>query len=488
MAGRQILQNFKLFHERAFVNGKWLCGKRTFPVFNPANGEILADVAESEKDDVINAIDSANSAFKEWKVTSCKYRSNVLKKLAQSLVDNRNELATIMTLECGKPLSESKGEVLYAASFLEWFGEEAKRINGDVLPNIEANIRRLILKQPVGVCAMITPWNFPLGMITRKVGAAIAAGCTTILKPSEETPLTALAFSKLVDDLSLPKGVFNVVTCSKDNNQMIGTLFCEHPDIRKISFTGSTKVGKWLLEKSANTVKRVSLENGGNAPFIVFNSADVKLAAAKAVGSRFRNSGQTCICAEMILVQNDIHDEFVEEFKKATLKLKIGDPLHHDTTMSSLINQSGLDKVLDHVNDAKEKGGKIICGGEPFIENSLFYKPTIISNCDLTMSCVQEETFGPVAPVIKFKTEQEAVDIANNASAGLGGYFFSNDLSQIWRVVENLEVGMVGVNENAISNEIIPFGGVREAGLGREGSIYGINEYLELKLVCLGGI
>ncbi|XP_057302631.1 succinate-semialdehyde dehydrogenase, mitochondrial-like [Hydractinia symbiolongicarpus] len=490
MAAKQALEKIRLFKQKAFLHGKWSLGikEKTFPVYSPSSGEIIANVSDLDEDDVNGAIKSAHVAFQTYKKSSCKYRSEILRKLGQSMQENEHDLATIMTLECGKPISESVGEVKYAASFLEWYSEEAKRINGDILPNAEANTRKIILKQPVGVCGMITPWNFPLAMITRKVGAAMAAGCTSVIKPSEETPLSALAFCQLVEDLDVPPGVVNVITCSRDNTVMAGTALCTSPLIKKITFTGSTKVGKWLLEKSAPTVKKVSMELGGNAPFIVFNSADAKLAASKAVVSRFRNSGQTCICAERIFVQEGIYDEFMSEFTKAVSKLKIGDPLEKDTTLSTLINQGALEKVLHHIKDAEQHGGKIVLGGKLSDRGGLFFEPTIIGDCNDEMQCVKEETFGPVAPVIKFKTEQEILALANTENSGLAGYFFSTDYQQIWRVAEELEVGMVGVNEVAISNEMIPFGGIKESGLGREGSIYGISDYLELKYVCLGGL
>lgn len=391
-------------------------------------------------------------------------------------------------IHIGKPIQESKGEVLYAASFLEWFSEEAKRVNGDVLPNVENNVRRLILKQPVGVCGMITPWNFPLAMITRKWGAAMAAGCTSVLKPSEETPLVALAFCKLVEDLKLPEGLLNVVPCSRENTEAVGTVLCQSPTIRKISFTGSTATAKWLLEKCASTVKRVSMENGGNAPFIVFNSADPKLAASKAVLSRFRNTGQTCICAERIFVQGGIYERFMEEFAKLVLTLKVGDPLDSSTTSSALINHKALDKIESHVQDAKTKGAEVVCGGKLAQAESLFYEPTILTNCSSEMKCIQEETFGPIASVVRFNTEDEILALANTQNSGLAGYFFSQDFSQIWRVAEELDVGMVGVNEANISDAINPFGGIKESGIGREGSIYAIDEYLEFKAVTIGGL
>ncbi|XP_047130624.1 succinate-semialdehyde dehydrogenase, mitochondrial isoform X1 [Hydra vulgaris] len=486
-----LLKKFNYLKDLAFINGKWTSGinKATFPVLSPTTRQVVANVPDLSEVDIKASISCANEAFHSWQHTSCRYRSDILKKLSSQMLKNEDELATIMTLECGKPFHEAKGEVKYAASFLEWFSEEAKRINGEVLPNIEPHLRRFVLKQPVGVCGMITPWNFPLAMITRKVAPALAAGCTTVIKPSEETPLSALAFAQLVDEVQVPQGVVNVITCSRNNTELAGLLLCTSPLVRNISFTGSTKVGKWLLEKSASTVKKVSLELGGNAPFIVFDSADIKLAADRAVKARFRNAGQTCICAERILVQENVYESFIDEFKKITMALRVRDPMSSECDISSLINEQALAKVEDHVNDALLNGGKIVCGGKKLSSNGpLFYEPTIIRDCTTNMKCIAEETFGPVAPVIKFKTEEEALLLANSRNSGLSGYIFTNNTSQSWRVAERLEVGMVGVNESAITNEMVPFGGIKESGLGREGSSHGIEEYIELKLVCIGAL
>ena len=377
-------------------------------------------------------------------------------------------------------------EINYSASYLDWYSAEALRMNGTVLPNSESNIRRLMIRQPVGVCGFITPWNFPMGMFARKIAPAIAAGCSMVLKPAEDTPLSALAFAQLLTEVEAPSGLVNVVTCSHDNVISVGDAMCDSPIIRKISFTGSTRVGKLLYEKSASTVKRISLELGGNAPFMVFNSADAKLAAKKAVMSGFRNTGQTCVCAERIFVQEEIYDEFLKELKACVAELKIGDPLEPSTTISSVINQRALDSIDDKVQDAREKGATIVTGGRVAKENSLYYEPTIITDCKPDMKCFNEEVFGPVVPIIKFKSETVGVLMANAHSSGLAGYIMSNDQAQIWRVAEQLEVGIVGVNDHAVTNEMIPFGGIKESGLGREGSIYGLDEYTEIKHLHLG--
>jgi len=377
-------------------------------------------------------------------------------------------------------------EINYSASYLDWYSAEALRMNGTVLPNSESNIRRLMIRQPVGVCGFITPWNFPMGMFSRKIAPAIAAGCSMVLKPAEDTPLSALAFAQLLTEVEAPEGLVNVVTCSRDKVDIISDAMCDSPIIRKISFTGSTRVGKLLYERSASNVKRISLELGGNAPFLVFNSADAKLAAKKAVLSGFRNTGQTCVCAERVFVQEEIYDEFLKELKACVAELKIGDPLEPSTTLSSVINQRALDAIDDKVQDAREKGATIVTGGQLAKENSLFYEPTIITDCKPDMKCFNEEVFGPVIPLIKFKSETTGVLMANAHSTGLAGYIMSNDQSQIWRVAEQLEVGMVGINDIAITCDMIPFGGIKESGLGREGSIYGLDEYTEIKHFHLG--
>jgi len=488
MAGRQVLSKLKMFKDQAFINGNWYNGaaKKTFPVFNPATGEVIADVTDCDKNDIKKAIEEANMAFQLWKETSCRERAALLKNLYENMMSNQKELATIMTLECGKPISESMMEIKFAASFLDWYAGEAMRMNGDALPTAESHVRRVVLKKPVGVCGMITPWNFPMGMITRKVAPALAAGCSAVLKPSEETPLSALAFCKLAEEVGMPDGLLNVVPVSRENAAMAGDALCESPIIRKITFTGSTAVGKLLYEKSAQTVKRVSMELGGNAPFIVFNSADAKLAATKAVQSRFRNSGQTCVCAERIFVQEGIYEEFLHELKACVAKLKVGDPLDDSTTMSALINERSLKNVEAFVDEAKASGATIETGGRLAKENSLFYEPTIITDCKSNMKVFKDEIFGPVIPLLKFKSETVGVLTANAHSSGLAGYIFTRDHAQMWRVGEQLEVGMVGINDQAISCDFMPFGGIKESGIGREGSVHGLNDYTELKYMHFG--
>ena len=378
-------------------------------------------------------------------------------------------------------------EVKFAASFFEWYAGEAMRMNGDVLPNAEPQNRRIIIKQPVGVCGLITPWNFPIGMITRKVGPALAAGCSTVLKPSEETPLTALAFCKIAEQVGMPAGLVNVIPASRENTDQVGSAICDSDIVKKISFTGSTRVGKLLYEKSASNVKRVSMELGGNAPFMVFNSANAKLAAQKAVQSRFRNTGQTCVCAERLFVQDGIYDEFLAELKAAVAELKMGDPLDASTTQSAVINKRALDSIQDKVDASVAQGAKIEVGGRVAEEQgSLYYEPTILTDCKMDMKCFEEEIFGPVIPIMRFQSESVGVLMANAHSTGLAGYIMTNDMGQIWRVSEQLEVGMVGVNDQAVSCDFIPFGGVKESGIGREGSTHGLNDYTELKLIHFG--
>jgi len=489
MSSRQILSKLGLFQEQAFVNGIWQssASQKTFPVYSPSTGELVANVADCDANDTKKAIDVANQAFQLWKTTSCRERSSLLKDLYEGMMSNQKDLATIMAIESGKPISEGMMEVKFAASFFEWYAGEAMRMNGEVLPNAEPNNRRIVIKQPVGVCGLITPWNFPIGMITRKLGPALAAGCTAVLKPSEETPLTALAFGKIAEEVGMPAGLLNIVTASRENTDQVGGALCDSDVIRKITFTGSTRVGKLLYERSAQNVKRLSMELGGNAPFIVFNSADAKLAAQKAVMSRFRNTGQTCVCAERVFVQDEIYDEFLEELKKCVAELQLGDPLDASTTQSAVINQRALDSIQDKVTDAKEKGASIAVGGNlAESKGSLYYEPTIITDCKIDMKVFKEEIFGPVIPLIKFQSESVGVLMANAHSTGLAGYIMSRDMAQVWRVSEALEVGMVGVNDQAISCDIIPFGGVKESGLGREGSVHGLNDYTELKYIHFG--
>ncbi|KAM5202564.1 succinate-semialdehyde dehydrogenase, mitochondrial isoform 1-T2 [Hipposideros larvatus] len=416
-------------------------------------------------------------------------RSSLLRKWYDLMIRHKDDLAKIITAESGKPLKEAQGEILYSAHFLEWFSEEARRIYGDIIYTPAKEKRALVLKQPLGVAAVITPWNFPSAMITRKVGAALAAGCTVVVKPAEDTPFSALALAELANQAGIPPGVYNVIPCSQKKAKDVGEVLCTDPLVSKISFTGSTATGKILLHHAANSVKRVSMELGGHAPFIVFDSANVDQAVAGAMASKFRNSGQTCVCSNRFLVQKGIHDAFVKKFAEAIkTNLHVGNGFEEKTTQGPLINEKAVEKVEKHVSDALSKGATVVTGGKRHQLGKHFFEPTLLSNVTQDMLCVHEETFGPLAPVIKFDSEEEAVAIANATDVGLAGYFYSQDPAQIWRVAERLEVGMVGVNEGLISSVECPFGGVKQSGLGREGSKYGIDEYLELKYVCFGGL
>lgn len=471
---------------------KKIAAATTKPVFSimcPASGEIVAECEEMGRKETKDAIQKAKEVGPDWAAKPVKERSNILEKWNTLMLDNCEDLAQIMTHECGKPLAEARGEVIYAASFLKWFAEEAKRNSGDVIPTPVQDRRLLTVKQPVGICGLITPWNFPSAMITRKVGPALAAGCTAIIKPSEETPLSALAVAELGRRAGVPDGVVSVITGSKTKAEEIGTELATSPDVRKISFTGSTAVGKLLMAQSASTVKRVSLELGGNAPFIVFNDADIDAAVEGAIVSKFRNAGQTCVCANRILVHADVYDTFANKLAERVSSFVVGAGKHEDTTVGPLINRAGFEKARDHCNDAVKKGATVLVGGKPLPAlGDNFFAPTVLTNVQSDMKVMSEETFGPIAPLIKFHTEEEAISIANDTSAGLAAYFYSRDIGRCFRVSEALEYGMVGVNEGVISTEVAPFGGIKESGLGREGSHQGLDEYLETKYICMGGI
>uniref|UniRef100_A0A8B9C9L3 Succinate-semialdehyde dehydrogenase, mitochondrial n=1 Tax=Anser brachyrhynchus TaxID=132585 RepID=A0A8B9C9L3_9AVES len=478
-----------LVRRGGLVGGRWLEAPAAFAVRDPASGQELGPVADCGAAEARAAVRAAHGAGAAWGRLPAKERSALLRRWYELMVERRDDLAAIITAENGKPLKEAQGEILYSASFLEWFAEEARRVYGDVIPASAKDRRILVLKQPVGVAAIITPWNFPSAMITRKVGAALAAGCTVVVKPAEDTPLSALALGELANQAGIPAGVYNVVPCSRQQAPAVGEVLCTDPLVAKISFTGSTETGKILLKHAAGTVKRVSMELGGHAPFIVFDSADVDRAVAGALASKFRNSGQTCVCTNRFLVQKGIHDKFVEKFAKAIRsELRVGNGFDANTTQGPLINEKAVEKVERHINDAVSQGASIVTGGKRHSLGKNFFEPTLLSNVTTKMLCTQEETFGPLAPVIKFETEEEAIAIANAASVGLAGYFYSQDPAQIWRVAEQLEVGMVGVNEGIVSSVESPFGGVKQSGLGREGSKYGIDEYLEIKYVCFGGL
>uniref|UniRef100_A0A674P9V3 Succinate-semialdehyde dehydrogenase n=1 Tax=Takifugu rubripes TaxID=31033 RepID=A0A674P9V3_TAKRU len=476
-----------LLRTQSYVDGRWVSAASEFPVVDPCTGQEIVRVSNCGPGDARTAVVAAYEAFQSWKQTTAKVRSQLLRRWFDLLVLHQEDLAKLITFECGKPMREAVGEILYSASFLEWFSEEARRVDGDIIASPFKDRKILFLKQPVGVATIITPWNFPSAMITRKVGAALAAGCTVVVKPAEDTPLSALALAELAEQAGIPPGVFNVVPCSRENTPTVGEVLCTDPLVAKISFTGSTATGKLLLKMAADTVKKASMELGGHAPFIVFDSADVDKAVGGAMASKFRNSGQTCVCSNRFLVQSSIHDRFVEKLHKAMeAELRMGHGSEPDTTQGPLINSRAAEKVALQISDAVSQGAKVLTGGRR-LEGS-FVEPTLLTDVTTNMLCMKEETFGPLVPVVRFNTEDEAVAIANASNMGLAGYFFSQDVRQIWRVAEALEVGMVGINEGLLSTPEALFGGIKQSGLGAEGSKYGINEYLEVKYVCFGGL
>jgi succinate-semialdehyde dehydrogenase/glutarate-semialdehyde dehydrogenase len=481
-----LLKDPTLLKTDALVNGQWVKGSSRFDVNDPATGAKLADVANLGAQDAETAIAAANAALPAWRGKTSKERSILLRKWYDLLMANVEDLGRIMTAEQGKPFAEAKGEVMYGASFVEWYAEEAKRVNGETLPQFDNSRRLMVIKQPIGVCAAITPWNFPLAMITRKVAPALAAGCTVVIKPAELTPLTALAAGELALRAGIPAGVINLLTADSDNSIAAGKVFCASDIVRHISFTGSTEVGRILMAQSAPTVKKLSLELGGNAPFIVFDDADIDSAVEGAMASKYRNAGQTCVCANRIYVQESVYDAFVQKFAAKVKALKVGNGFEDGVAQGPLIEPAALEKVARHVADAKAKGGVVLAGGNAL--NGQFFEPTVIGNATSEMLCAREETFGPFAPVFKFKTEQEAIDAANNTEFGLASYFYSRDVGRIFRVSEGLEYGMVGINVGIIATEHVPFGGVKQSGLGREGSHHGMEEYLEMKYLCMGDI
>jgi succinate-semialdehyde dehydrogenase/glutarate-semialdehyde dehydrogenase len=485
---RKLLKDPSLFKEEAFINGTWVTSHAgdTFSVTNPANHELIANVSNLGPQEAELAIAAAEQAFQSWKNKTGKERASLMRKWFDLIIQNTQDLATLMTLEQGKPLIESTGEVTYGASFIEWFAEEAKRVSGSI-PSTTSNDRRLIvMKQAIGVCVAITPWNFPNAMITRKIAPAMAAGCTIVIKPAELTPLSALALAELALRAGIPPGVINIVTADADQSIAIGKTLCESPTVRHLSFTGSTEVGRILMAQCAPTIKKLALELGGHAPFIVFEDADIDAAVSGAVTSKYRNSGQTCVCANRFYVHKKVQDEFVEKFAKAIESIKVGNGMETGVTQGPLIEPAAIEKVERHVADALSKGAKLIAGGKPSTLGGTFYEPTILSNVTNDMLITYEETFGPVAPIIPFDSDEEALRLANNSQYGLASYFYSRDIGRIWKAAEALEYGIVGVNTGLISNEVAPFGGVKQSGLGREGSSYGMDEYLELKYVCLG--
>jgi succinate-semialdehyde dehydrogenase/glutarate-semialdehyde dehydrogenase len=473
-----------LLKTESLINGQWVPGKTRFAVLDPATGRTLAEVADLGKKETEAALDAAQAAWPAWRALSAKQRHAILLKWFNLLMAHQDDLARLMTAEQGKPLAEAKGEVSYGASFVEWFAEEGKRVDGEILAAPNANQRLLVLRQPVGVCAAITPWNFPLAMITRKVAPALAAGCTVVIKPSELTPLTALAAAELAQRAGLPAGVMNVVTST--DAAKVGKVLCESDVVRHLSFTGSTEVGRILMSQCAPTIKKLSLELGGNAPFIVFNDADLDAAVEGAMASKYRNAGQVCVCANRFYVQDGVYDAFIEKFAAKVKTLKVGNGFEAGVTQGPLIEPAAVDKVERHVKDALKKGGKLVTGGQRL--KGQFFEPTVIANAKADMLCAREETFGPLAPVFRFKTEGEAIAAANATLYGLASYFYARDVGRITRVGEALDYGMVGINTGLLSYEHTPFGGIKQSGLGREGSRHGIEEYVELKYLCLSGV
>ena len=481
------INNKKLFKQQCFINGEWVNANNNekIEVNNPATLKIIGSVPKCGKEETNYAISKAFNAWKEWRGKTALDRSITLRKWNDLILENQEDLARIMTIEQGKPLQESRGEIVYGASFVEWFAEEAKRVYGDIIPDRFTDRRIIVIKQPIGVVGAITPWNFPSSMITRKAGPALAVGCTIVIKPASQTPYSALALGVLAEEAEIPKGVINIVTGSAKE---IGLELSTNPIVKKLSFTGSTEVGKILLAQSASTVKKVSMELGGHAPFIVFEDADIDEAIIGAMQSKFRNTGQTCVCANRIFAHENIYDEFVKKFTEAVAKIKVGNGMEEDVVSGPLIDEYSLAKVKEHVEDAVNTGAKIAIGGGMHSLGGNFYQPTILSHVTTKAKITYEETFGPVAPVYKFSTEEEVIKMANDTPYGLASYFYSRDIGRIWRVAEALEYGMVGVNTGLTSKAEIPFGGVKESGLGREGSRFGLDEYLEIKYINMAGI
>ncbi|MFL9922871.1 NADP-dependent succinate-semialdehyde dehydrogenase [Herbaspirillum lusitanum] len=481
------LKDPTLLRQQAFIDGMWCNADQggTLAVNNPATGQQLGTVPDMGADETRRAIAAAQAAWSGWRKRTARERSMVLRKWHDLMLANADDLALIMTAEQGKPLAEAKGEIGYAASFIEWFAEEAKRTYGDTIPSPSPSSRIVVTKEPIGVCAAITPWNFPAAMITRKAGPALAAGCPMVLKPAEATPFSALALAALAERAGVPAGVFSVVTGSP---KAIGGEMTSNPSVRKISFTGSTAVGKLLMQQSASSIKKLSLELGGNAPFIVFDDADLDAAVEGAIASKFRNAGQTCVCANRIYVQDGVYDAFAEKLVSAVARFKVGNGMESGVTQGPLIDDKAVQKVEQHIADARAKGGRVLTGGKRHALGHSFFEPTVIADVNSDMLFAREETFGPMAPLFRFKTDEEVLALANDTEFGLASYFYSRDIGRIWRVAEGLESGMVGINTGLISNEVAPFGGIKQSGLGREGSHYGIDDYLAIKYLCMGGI
>ena len=481
------IKDQSLFRQQCYIDGQWVDADdgATLEVTNPANDSVIGTVPKLGAAETARAIDAAQEAFKSWRQLPAKQRAACLKTLAQLMLDNAEDLAKLMTIEQGKPLVESRGEVAYAASFFEWFAEEGKRIYGDVIPHQQPDRRIVVIKEPIGVCAAVTPWNFPSAMITRKAGPALAAGCTIVIKPASSTPYSALALCELAERAGIPAGVINVVTGASSE---IGQELTANEKVRKLSFTGSTAIGKVLMKQCADTIKKVSLELGGNAPFIVFDDADIDAAVTGAMQSKYRNAGQTCVCANRILVHESVYDEFAEKLALAVEQMQVGDGLEDGTEVGPLIDVAAVEKVEAHISDAVAKGAQVAVGGSRHSLGGTYFQPTVIQHVDTDMAVATEETFGPLAPLFKFSSESEAIEMANATEFGLAAYLYCRDIGRVWRLSEALEYGIVGINTGIISTEVAPFGGMKESGIGREGSKYGIDDYVEIKYLCMAGL
>ena len=481
------LKDASLLRQQCYIDGAWCDADsgETIPVTNPATGEVLGTVPKMGAAETRRAIEAAERAYPAWRALTAKERATILRKWHDLMMENQDDLGIIMTAEQGKPLAEAKGEVAYAASFIEWFAEEGKRIYGETIPQHQNDKRIVVIKEPIGVTAAITPWNFPAAMITRKTGPALAAGCPMVVKPATATPFSALALAELAERAGVPKGILSVITGASG---AIGGEMTSNPIVRKLSFTGSTEIGKKLMEQCAGTVKKVSMELGGNAPFIVFDDADLDAAVDGAIASKFRNTGQTCVCANRILVQAGVYDEFSTKLGEAVAEMKIGDGLKGETQQGPLIDMAAVEKVEEHVSDAMSKGATLLMGGARHELGGTFFQPTVLAGVTTEMKVAKEETFGPLAPLFRFDTEEQAIQMANDTEFGLAAYFYARDIGRIWRVSEGVEYGIVGVNTGIISTEVAPFGGMKESGVGREGSKYGIDDYLEIKYLCIGGV
>ncbi|WP_026840135.1 NADP-dependent succinate-semialdehyde dehydrogenase [Citrifermentans bremense] len=482
-----VLKDSNLFQQLCYINGAWTGADsgESIDVTNPATGEKLGTIPKMGGAETRRAIEAANAAFPKWRAKTAQERSTILRRWSELLLEHQEDLAVLMTAEQGKPLAESRGETVYAASFLEWFAEEAKRIYGDVIPPHQSDKRIVVLKEPIGVCAAITPWNFPSAMITRKAGPALAAGCTMVVKPATATPYSALALAELARRAGVPDGVFSVVTGSAAG---IGGEMTANPIVRKLTFTGSTEIGKKLMAECAGTVKKVSMELGGNAPFIVFDDAGIDAAVEGALISKYRNTGQTCVCTNRFLVQDGVYDRFADKLAQAVARMKVGDGLKGETQQGPLIDMKAVEKVEEHIQNALAGGARVVTGGKRHALGGSFFEPTVLADVKPGMLVAKEETFGPLAPLFRFKTEEEAIHMANDTEFGLAAYFYSQDVSRVWRVAEAIEYGIVGINTGLISTTVAPFGGVKESGIGREGSKYGIEDFLEVKYLCIGGV